>query len=88
MNSPIEVAITGAAGQIGYALVFRVASGAMFGPEQPVALHLIEIPAGFERRLRRGGQGCYRDFSSGCRHRGEVLCGRLPELGRDDAQSS
>src|SRR5437762_8258498 len=48
MNSPINVAITGAAGQIGYALVFRVASGAMFGPDQPVALHMIEIPAGFE----------------------------------------
>jgi malate dehydrogenase len=48
MNSPIKVAITGAAGQIGYALVFRVASGAMFGPDQPVALQLIEIPAGFE----------------------------------------
>jgi malate dehydrogenase len=48
MNSPVKVAITGAAGQIGYALVFRVASGAMFGPDQPVALHLIEIPAGFE----------------------------------------
>ena len=48
MNSPIKIAITGAAGQIGYALVFRVASGAMFGPEQPVELHLIEIPAGFE----------------------------------------
>ncbi|HEY2615468.1 MAG TPA: malate dehydrogenase [Chthoniobacterales bacterium] len=48
MDSPINIAITGAAGQIGYALVFRVASGAMFGPEQPVALHLIEIPAGFE----------------------------------------
>src|SRR5437588_8385862 len=44
MNSPIRVAITGAAGQIGYALVFRVASGAMFGPDQPVVLHLIEIP--------------------------------------------
>ena len=53
MKSPIKVAITGAAGQIGYALVFRVASGAMFGPDQPVALHLIEIPAGFERALRR-----------------------------------
>ncbi|MCA1659807.1 MAG: malate dehydrogenase [Verrucomicrobiaceae bacterium] len=47
-RSPIKVAITGAAGQIGYALVFRVALGAMFGPDQPVALHLIEIPAGFE----------------------------------------
>jgi malate dehydrogenase len=42
-NSPIRVAVTGAAGQIGYALVFRIASGAMFGPEQPVILHLIEI---------------------------------------------
>ena len=48
MNSPIKVAITDAAGQIGYDLVFGVASGAMFGPDQPVALHLIEIPAGFE----------------------------------------
>src|SRR5213075_1226295 len=48
MKSPIKVAITGAAGQIGYALVFRVASGAMFGPDQPVALHMIEIQAGFE----------------------------------------
>lgn len=48
MKSPITVAITGAAGQIGYALVFRVASGAMFGPDQPVVLHMIEIPQGFE----------------------------------------
>jgi malate dehydrogenase len=42
-TSPIRVAVTGAAGQIGYSLVFRIASGAMFGPEQPVILHLIEI---------------------------------------------
>lgn len=42
-NSPIRVAVTGAAGQIGYALVFRIASGAMFGPHQPIILHLIEI---------------------------------------------
>ncbi len=42
-TSPIRVAVTGAAGQIGYALVFRIASGAMFGPNQPVILHLIEI---------------------------------------------
>jgi malate dehydrogenase len=42
-TSPIRVAVTGAAGQIGYALVFRIASGAMFGPNQPVVLHLIEI---------------------------------------------
>src|SRR5712691_5610058 len=44
MNSPIKIAVTGAAGQIGYSLLFRIASGAMFGPEQPVTLHLIEIP--------------------------------------------
>lgn len=44
MNSPIKVAVTGAAGQIGYSLLFRIASGAMFGPEQPVHLSLIEIP--------------------------------------------
>ena len=44
MNSPIKVAVTGAAGQIGYSLVFRIASGAMFGREQPIALSLIEIP--------------------------------------------
>lgn len=43
-KSPIRVAITGAAGNIGYALLFRIASGAMFGPDQPVALNLIEIP--------------------------------------------
>jgi malate dehydrogenase len=42
-SSPLRVAVTGAAGQIGYALVFRIASGAMFGPDQPVILHLIEI---------------------------------------------
>ena len=42
-KSPIKVAITGAAGQIGYSLLFRIASGAIFGPDQPVILHLIEI---------------------------------------------
>ena len=44
MKLPIRVAVTGAAGQIGYSLLFRIASGAMFGPDQPVILHLIEIP--------------------------------------------
>src|SRR5215212_1760615 len=44
MKSPIKVAVTGAAGQIGYSLLFRIASGQMFGPEQPVSLSLIEIP--------------------------------------------
>ncbi|HSG71499.1 MAG TPA: malate dehydrogenase [Planctomycetaceae bacterium] len=44
MKDPIRVAVTGAAGQIGYALIFRIASGQMFGPDQPVILHLVEVP--------------------------------------------
>ena len=44
MKSAVKVTITGAAGNIGYALVFRIASGAMFGPDQPVILKLLEIP--------------------------------------------
>lgn len=43
-KEPIRVAVTGAAGQIAYSLLFRIASGAMFGPDQPVCLHLIDIP--------------------------------------------
>src|SRR5580765_7663955 len=43
MKAPVNVAITGAAGQIGYALAFRVASGQMLGSDQPVNLHLLEI---------------------------------------------
>lgn len=43
MSNPLKVAVTGAAGQIGYSLLFRIASGSMFGPDQPVILHLIEI---------------------------------------------
>ncbi|MGI9052954.1 MAG: malate dehydrogenase [Ilumatobacteraceae bacterium] len=42
-SSPVRVAVTGAAGQIGYSLLFRIASGSMLGPNTPVALHLLEI---------------------------------------------
>src|SRR5215469_10788458 len=42
-KATMRVAVTGAAGQIGYALLFRIASGGMFGPDQPVVLHLVEI---------------------------------------------
>jgi malate dehydrogenase len=45
MSSPVKVAVTGAAGQIGYALLFRIASGAMLGADTPVSLRLLEIPA-------------------------------------------
>ncbi len=48
MTTPVRVAVTGAAGQIGYALLFRIASGAMFGPDQPVKLRLIEIEPGMK----------------------------------------
>jgi malate dehydrogenase len=43
VKDPVRVAVTGAAGQIGYSLLFRIASGAMLGPEQPVVLQLLEI---------------------------------------------
>jgi malate dehydrogenase len=43
MKSPVRVAVTGAAGQIGYALLFRIAAGDMLGKDQPVILHLLEI---------------------------------------------
>jgi malate dehydrogenase len=44
MPSPVNVTVTGAAGQIGYALLFRIASGQMLGPDTPVQLKLLEIP--------------------------------------------
>lgn len=44
MKSPIRVAVTGTAGNIGYALVFRIANGDLFGPDQPVILQMLEIP--------------------------------------------
>ena len=44
MNNPVRVTVTGAAGQIGYALLFRIASGEMLGKDQPVVLQLLEIP--------------------------------------------
>ena len=43
MTSPIRVAVTGAAGNIGYALLYRIANGDLFGPDQPISLHLLEI---------------------------------------------
>ena len=45
MSTPVKVTVTGAAGQIGYAILFRVASGQMLGPDTPVHLNLLEIPA-------------------------------------------
>ncbi|SJN08501.1 Malate dehydrogenase [Leucobacter sp. 7(1)] len=58
--SPITVTLTGAGGQIGYAAMFRIASGAMFGPEQPVALRLLEIPQGV-----KGAEGAALELVDG-----------------------
>src|SRR5690606_36932529 len=44
MKTPVRVAVTGAAGQIGYALLFRIASGEMLGKDQPVILQMLELP--------------------------------------------
>src|SRR6202011_3215502 len=44
LSTPVRVAVTGAAGQIGYAILFRIASGEMLGPDTPVHLSLLEIP--------------------------------------------
>ena len=44
MKKPVRVAVTGAAGQIGYSLLFRIASGEMLGHDQPVSLQLLELP--------------------------------------------
>jgi len=48
MKTPVRVAVTGAAGQIGYALLFRIAAGDMLGKDQPVILHLLEITPALE----------------------------------------
>lgn len=47
-NSPVRVAVTGAAGQIGYALLFRIANGDLLGKDQPVIIHLVELPGAID----------------------------------------
>ena len=54
MKSPVRVAVTGAAGQIGYSLVFRIASGEMLGPDQPVILQMLELPMDKAQAALRG----------------------------------
>jgi len=49
MKKPVRVAITGAAGQIAYSLIFRIASGSMLGPDQPVILQLLDIPDALDK---------------------------------------
>jgi malate dehydrogenase len=54
MRAPIRVAVTGAAGQIGYSLLFRIAAGEMLGPDQPVILQLLEVPVEKARKALKG----------------------------------
>ena len=54
MKSPVRVAVTGAAGQIGYSLLFRIASGEMLGKDQPVILQLLEVPVEGPQKALRG----------------------------------
>jgi malate dehydrogenase len=53
-KKPVRVAVTGAAGQIGYALLFRIASGEMLGKDQPVVLQLLEVPAEGPQKALKG----------------------------------
>ena len=53
-KKPVRVAVTGAAGQIGYALLFRIASGEMLGKEQPIILQLLEVPAEGPQKALKG----------------------------------
>lgn len=54
MKSPVRVAVTGAAGQIGYSLLFRIASGEMLGKDQPVILQLVEVPVEKAQQALKG----------------------------------
>src|SRR5213075_571356 len=54
MKAPVRVTVTGAAGQIGYALLFRIASGEMLGRDQPVILQLLELPIDKAQAALRG----------------------------------
>jgi malate dehydrogenase len=81
MKAPVRVTVTGAAGQIGYALLFRIASGAMLGEDQPVILHLLDItPAlGALEGVKMELDDCAFPLLSG------VVCTDDPEVGFKDA---
>ena len=68
MKTPVKVAVTGPAGQIGYSLLFRIASGEMLGKDQPIELRLLELPVScsvwFEKRVEE----C---FDVGCCYRAQ-----------------
>uniref|UniRef100_UPI003D76813B lactate/malate family dehydrogenase n=1 Tax=Acinetobacter variabilis TaxID=70346 RepID=UPI003D76813B len=63
MKQPVRVAVTGAAGQIGYSLLFRIASGEMLGKDQPVILQLLEIPVEKAQQALKGVMMELDDFA-------------------------
>ena len=89
MKAPVRVAVTGAAGQIGYALLFRIASGEMLGKDQPVILQLLELPVDKAQAALKGVMMELEDcaLSSGsssiCRMTGWSLPSISPEAMRN-----
>src|ERR1044072_1873656 len=83
MKQPIRVAVTGPAGQIGYALLFRIASGQMFGPDQPVILQLLEVPVEKAMKALEGVAMGLDDCSSPLPH--SMTLTSAPMVGFKDA---
>ncbi|MBQ0796020.1 malate dehydrogenase [Zhongshania sp.] len=81
MKQPVRVTVTGAAGQIGYALLFRIASGAMLGDDQPVILHLLDITPAMDalQGVRMELEDCAFPLLAG------VVCTDDPNVGFKDA---
>ena len=81
MKQPVRVTVTGAAGQIGYALLFRIASGAMLGDDQPVILHLLDITPAMEalEGVRMELEDCAFPLLAG------IVCTDDPDTGFKDA---
>ena len=81
MKQPVRVTVTGAAGQIGYALLFRIASGAMLGDDQPVILQLLDITPAMEALdgVRMELEDCAFPLLSG------IVCTDDPNVGFKDA---
>ena len=77
MKTPVRVAITGAAGQIGYSLIYRIAAGAMLGPDQPVILQMLELPL---EKAQAALKGCMMELED-CAF--PLLAGMI---GSDDAR--
>ncbi|TVR42577.1 MAG: malate dehydrogenase [Planctomycetota bacterium] len=83
MPAPIRVAVTGAAGQICYSLLFRIASGEMFGPQQPVILQLLEVPVPEVQKGLVGVAMELDDCAFPLLH--DIVCAGDPKVGFKDA---